>query len=187
MYYIFWVKPIQLDPLEKLKTQFNTTTSKVIPNSSYVSQALPFVLLSFGKVCWLSSQGGVIRTRDNRNCTFQLNDFCDNVSYNLFKNLTFYSIYLQSVTDLTKVLRIGFILKFSAIQNEEKEYTATSVHPICGHETKIKFRENKIVEVKSSCNILSKDFYCPMMELVACQFLLGTFRGNITISLPFCR
>lgn len=132
-----------------------------------------------GHLTWLSSKAGLItcsKPIPKATISFQLKDFCD-----------------QGVTDLTSVLRVGFMLSFSATNADTNpnDWIASYVSPLNdqdiargysndGKELDLEAFEQQQQHVNSRTN---KESYSLTKEMNALSFLMSIYLKNGTTSI----
>uniref|UniRef100_A0A7E4W7B8 Fungal_trans domain-containing protein n=1 Tax=Panagrellus redivivus TaxID=6233 RepID=A0A7E4W7B8_PANRE len=128
------------------------------------------VIRGCGKLTWLSSKAGLIAAISPSPSTvsFQLKDFCD-----------------QGVTDLTTVLRTGFVLSFQALPSETNDWIANHVQPLTEQDLKtiqeMPDQEINLEQFDQGGNS-NRDPYSIEMESQSIVYLLQLFmqaRSNI--------
>jgi hypothetical protein len=167
----------------------NAPIRPLFPDIGYQSQNK--IVRGTGQLSWLSSKAGVIRCEVmNATVSFQLKDFCDQVSQRL--RIINSHFMFQGVTDFTSVLRPGFRLAFQAVVNDQtNEWIGNYVSPITDadapDEREINLEE---FEKRMSSDIRqasSKDQYSLELEIQALSFLLSIFQKNGTHNISLSR
>uniref|UniRef100_A0AC34RJA4 Uncharacterized protein n=1 Tax=Panagrolaimus sp. JU765 TaxID=591449 RepID=A0AC34RJA4_9BILA len=121
------------------------------------------VIRGSGKLTWLSSKAGLIAANRPSQCTvsFQLKDFCD-----------------QGVTDLTTVLRPGFLLSFQALPSETNDWIANFVSPLLDPDINAECKDNKEIDLElgdpAAANN-TRDPYSMDLETQSVGYLLSLF------------
>jgi hypothetical protein len=137
------------------------------PNN-FKGQVPANVIRGIGKLTWLSSKAGLIAATRPNPCTvsFQLKDFCD-----------------QGVTDLTTVLRTGFLLSFLAIPNDGNDWIASFVSPLQEMDVASECTDKEIdLEMTDQGTGNTRDPYSVEMETQSIIYMLNLFvasRSNV--------
>ncbi|EFP03472.1 hypothetical protein CRE_09621 [Caenorhabditis remanei] len=117
-----------------------------------------------GSVTWLTAVSGLISCENGDSLSFQITDFCD-----------------ENVSDLRKVLRIGIVLGFTAIEKDDGRFVINYVYPLSGIAAEIRFERMEEVDLtpeNRSSPFTGKDEYELRLEGKAYDTLLDVFRTD---------
>ncbi|KAF1767328.1 hypothetical protein GCK72_007287 [Caenorhabditis remanei] len=123
---------------------------------NYDLPAEEYAISSHGNVTWLSAVSGLISCENGDSFSFQITDFCD-----------------EKVSDLRKVLRIGMVLGFRAIEKDDGRFVINYVYPLSGIEAEIRFKKMEEIDLTPG-----KDEYELRLEGKAFDTLLDVFRKD---------